>query len=93
MINEAGKPAYGRAARVPNMDVADWLRQLGLERYEPTFRENRVDADLLPKLTADDLKDLGVNLVGDRRRLLEAVRCCAAATTLNRPHRLFRNYG
>ncbi|MBV8336600.1 MAG: hypothetical protein JO358_14385, partial [Alphaproteobacteria bacterium] len=41
MINEAGKPAYGRAARVPNMDVADWLRQLGLERYEPTFRENR----------------------------------------------------
>jgi class 3 adenylate cyclase/tetratricopeptide (TPR) repeat protein len=55
------------------MDVADWLRQLGLERYEPAFRENRIDADLLPKLTADDLRDLGVTLVGDRRRLLEAI--------------------
>jgi class 3 adenylate cyclase len=55
------------------MDVADWLRQLGLEQYEPTFRENRIDIDLVPKLTADDLKDLGVTLVGDRRRLLEAI--------------------
>jgi class 3 adenylate cyclase len=55
------------------MDVADWLRQLGLERYEPAFRENRIDVDLLPKLTAEDLKDLGVTLVGDRRRLLEAI--------------------
>ena len=45
------------------MDVAGWLRQLGSERYEPTFRENRVDTDLLPKLTADDLKDLGIALV------------------------------
>ena len=42
------------------MDVADWLRALGLERYEATFRENDVDAELLPDLTADDLKDLGV---------------------------------
>jgi class 3 adenylate cyclase/tetratricopeptide (TPR) repeat protein len=55
------------------MDVGDWLRQLGLESYEPIFRENRIDTDLLPKLTADDLKDLGVTLVGDRRRLLDAI--------------------
>jgi class 3 adenylate cyclase/tetratricopeptide (TPR) repeat protein len=55
------------------MDVADWLRALKLEQYEPTFRENRIDFELLPKLTADDLKDLGVTLVGDRRRLLEAI--------------------
>lgn len=55
------------------MDVGDWLRQLGLESYEPAFRENRIDTDLLPSLTADDLKDLGVTLVGDRRRLLEAI--------------------
>jgi class 3 adenylate cyclase len=55
------------------MDVADWLRRLGLERYEPTFRENRIDTDLLPKLTVEDLKDLGITLVGDRRRLLEAI--------------------
>jgi class 3 adenylate cyclase len=55
------------------MDVADWLRRLGLERYEATFRENRIDTDLLPKLTVEDLKDLGITLVGDRRRLLEAI--------------------
>ena len=39
------------------MDVADWRRPLGLERYEATFRENNVGAELLPNLTADDLKD------------------------------------
>jgi class 3 adenylate cyclase len=55
------------------MDVADWLRALGLERYEAAFRENAVDADLLPNLTTDDLKDLGITLVGHRRRLLEAI--------------------
>jgi class 3 adenylate cyclase/predicted ATPase len=55
------------------MDVADWLRGLGLERYEATFRENDVGADLLPSLTAEDLKDLGILPVGHRRRLLEAI--------------------
>jgi len=55
------------------MDVADWLRALGLERYEVAFRENDVGAELLPNLTADDLKDLGVISVGHRRQLLEAI--------------------
>jgi class 3 adenylate cyclase len=55
------------------MDVGEWLRKLGLEQYEPTFRENRIDSQVLPKLTAEDLKDLGITLVGDRRRLLEAI--------------------
>jgi class 3 adenylate cyclase len=55
------------------MDVADWLTRLGLERYEATFRENRIDTDLLSELTVEDLKDLGITLVGDRRRLLEAI--------------------
>ena len=55
------------------MDVASWLSALGLEQYEPAFRENRIDAELLPKLTAEDLRDLGVARVGDRRRLLEAI--------------------
>jgi class 3 adenylate cyclase/predicted ATPase len=55
------------------MDVGEWLRKLGLEQYEPTFRENRIDSQILPKLTAEDLKDLGITLVGDRRRLLEAI--------------------
>src|SRR5215472_14405654 len=55
------------------MDVADWLRTLNLGQYEAAFRENSVGMDVLPKLTADDLKDLGVSAVGDRRRLLDAI--------------------
>ena len=55
------------------MDVADWLRALGLEQYEAAFRENAVTAALLPNLTADDLKDLGVTLVGHRRQILDAI--------------------
>src|ERR1700744_6135400 len=55
------------------MDVAVWLRGLGLERYEAAFRENDVSAGLLPNLTADDLKDLGIASVGHRRQLLEAI--------------------
>jgi class 3 adenylate cyclase/tetratricopeptide (TPR) repeat protein len=55
------------------VDVATWLQELGLERYEATFRENDVDAELLPTLTADDLKDLGVTSLGHRRRLLQAI--------------------
>jgi len=55
------------------MDVGDWLRGLSLERYEPAFRENNVTGEILPKLTAEDLRDLGVVLVGDRRLLLEAI--------------------
>jgi len=55
------------------MDVGGWLQRLGLERYEPAFRENRIDSQILPKLTAEDLKELGVMLVGDRRRLLDAI--------------------
>jgi hypothetical protein len=55
------------------MDVAGWLRSLGLEEYEAAFRENKVDAAVLPKLTVEDLKDLGIATVGDRRKLLDAI--------------------
>jgi class 3 adenylate cyclase len=55
------------------MDIALWLRNLGLERYEPAFRENKIDSDILSKLTVEDLKDLGVSSIGDRRRLLDAI--------------------
>jgi class 3 adenylate cyclase/tetratricopeptide (TPR) repeat protein len=61
------------------MNVADWLRTLGLGQYEAAFRENSVGMDVLPKLTADDLKDLGVNAVGDRRRLLDAIAALRAS--------------
>ena len=55
------------------MDVAVWLRGLGLERYEQAFRDNEIDEKVLSSLTAEDLKDLGVSLVGHRRRLLDAI--------------------
>jgi class 3 adenylate cyclase len=61
------------------MDVGGWLRGLGLGQYEEKFRDNRIDADLLPRLTVDDLKDIGVSVVGDRRRLLDAIAALASA--------------
>lgn len=55
------------------MDVREWLRGLGLERYEAAFRENEIDAKVLPSLTAEDLKELGVKALGHRRVLLDAI--------------------
>jgi hypothetical protein len=55
------------------MDVAAWLRGLGLEQYEPAFGDNYVDADVLPDLTAEDLIGLGVTAIGHRRKLLSAI--------------------
>ena len=63
------------------MDIGGWLRSLVLEECERAFRENKVDAAVLPKLTAEDLKDLGVAAVGDRRKLLEAIAELRSAKT------------
>ena len=55
------------------MDVAEWLRGLGLEQYVPAFRDNDIDGQVLRRLTGEDLRELGVTSVGHRRRLLDAV--------------------
>ena len=55
------------------MDVVVWLRSLGLERYEAAFRENEISERVLPSLTAEDLKELGVAALGHRRMLLDAI--------------------
>jgi class 3 adenylate cyclase/predicted ATPase len=55
------------------VDVGGWLRGLGLEQYEANFRDNKIDAALLPRLTGDDLKEIGVAALGDRVRLLDAI--------------------
>jgi hypothetical protein len=55
------------------MDVLVWLRSLGLERYEAAFRDNEIDERVLPSLTQEDLKEIGVGPVGHRRMLLEAI--------------------
>jgi class 3 adenylate cyclase len=61
------------------MDVVEWLRGLGLGQYETNFRDNKIDADLLPRLTDAVLKDIGVFAVGDRLRLLDAIAALAGA--------------
>ena len=61
-----------------SIEITDWLRALGLEQYEPVFRANDVDAEVLPKLTADDLIGIGVTSVGHRRKLLEAIAALSA---------------
>jgi class 3 adenylate cyclase len=55
------------------MDVAEWLRGLGLEQYAPAFRANDIDGEVLRRLTAEDLRELGVTSIGHRRRLLDAI--------------------
>ena len=61
------------------MDVVVWLRSLGLGEYEATFRENKIDETVLPNLTAEDLKELGVTALGHRRKLLDAIAALSAA--------------
>ena len=69
------------------MDVGEWLRSLGLGKYEGIFRANAIDAELLPRLTAEDLKEIGVFALGDRLRLLDVIAAMGGATPANVPPR------
>jgi len=73
----------GRFERT-TMDVGVWLRSLGLGRYEAAFRDNSIDADVLPDLSDGDLAQLGVNL-GDRKRLLKAIASRGATESTLKP--------
>jgi class 3 adenylate cyclase len=55
------------------MDIVVWLRSLGLGKYEAAFRQNDIDEAVLPGLTHETLKELGVASVGHRMRLLDAI--------------------
>jgi class 3 adenylate cyclase/predicted ATPase len=57
----------------PSMDVVVWLRGLGLGKYEAAFRENEIDETVLPSLTHENLKELGVTALGHRLKLLDAI--------------------
>jgi len=59
----------GRAS----MDIGGWLRGLGLGRYEAAFRENDIDETVLPSLTHENLKELGIASLGHRVKLLDAI--------------------
>jgi class 3 adenylate cyclase len=67
------------------MDVVVWLRSLGLGKYEAAFRENEIDETILPNLTAEDLKDLGVSIVGHRRKILDAIAALRPDTVVKTP--------
>jgi class 3 adenylate cyclase/tetratricopeptide (TPR) repeat protein len=60
------------------MNMGDWLRTLGLERYEPLLLDNAIDSDVLPELTEGDLEKLGIPM-GDRKRLIKAIRATLAS--------------
>ena len=49
------------------MDIVVWLRSLGLGKYEAAFRDNKINERVLPNLTQEDLKEIGVGPVGRRR--------------------------
>jgi class 3 adenylate cyclase len=67
------------------MDIQAWLRGLGLVEYEAAFRDNAIDEKILLSLAAEDLKDLGVALVGHRRRLLDAIAALRAEAIAKTP--------
>src|SRR3954468_12680361 len=62
------------------MHIGTWLRELGLGQYEQAFRENDIDGDVLPDLTADDLSGIGVASIGHRRKLLVAIAALRTAS-------------
>ena len=73
------------------MDLGGWLRNLGLEQYEMAFSKNAIDETVLPSLTAEDLKDLGVAVVGHRRKLLNAIAALHAEAEPDAPAILHRS--
>ena len=67
------------------MDIGQWLRGLGLQCYEQAFRDHGIDLDVLPRLTADDLKEMGVLAVGHRRKIIDAIGTLAATASPDEP--------
>src|SRR5262252_9085204 len=62
------------------MNIVAWLRSLGLGKYEAAFRENEIDETVLPSLTHENLKELGVTALGHRLKLLDAIAALRADT-------------
>jgi class 3 adenylate cyclase/tetratricopeptide (TPR) repeat protein len=61
------------------LEIGEWLRSLGLQSYERAFQDNGIDFEVLPRLTVDDLREIGVEAVGHRRKLLDAILLLPAA--------------
>src|SRR5215472_15613235 len=82
-MNGKGPIVVGERLPLPSseeqlMDIAAWLQDLGLERYGSAFRDNEIDWEVLPKLTSEDLREIGVAAIGHRRKLLDAIAALGA---------------
>jgi len=64
------------------MDVRAWLKSHGFQQHAASFEENGIDAALLPELTNEDLKDLGVTRLAERKLLLKAIAALSGETTI-----------
>ncbi len=53
-------------------DIREWLDANGFGRFADLFEENEIDAEALPELTDEHLKELGIAL-GPRVKLLKAL--------------------
>jgi class 3 adenylate cyclase len=67
------------------MDIEAWLQGLGLERYITAFRDNKIDWEVLPRLTSEDLREIGVAAIGHRRKLLAAIAALGASAAITTP--------
>jgi SAM domain (Sterile alpha motif) len=66
------------------MNLGNWLRSQGLERFEAAFRDNAIDESVLPHLTEDHLRELGLPL-GVRIKLMAAIKALSKEITLPPP--------
>lgn len=71
--NQIGRELMARERDVDNTGVRMWLNDLGLRKYAPLFDIHGVDDEVLPLLTLEDLKDMGINEVGVRRKLYSSI--------------------
>src|ERR1700720_3721368 len=75
----------GNPERGVIMDIVVWLRSLGLGKYEAAFRENEIDETVLPSLTHENLKELGVTALGHRLKLLDAIAALRGDANVREP--------
>ena len=54
-------------------EIDAWLASIGLLQHAAAFHANHIDAAMLPRLTAEDLKEIGVASLGHRKKMLESI--------------------
>lgn len=68
-----GPAVWERGATSLDDQVRDWIHAIGLEKYSSVFQHHEVGYDVLPLLTIDDLKEMGISAVGARRKLFSEI--------------------